>query len=116
MTDEAGLRAAYEAVDRLPLRNFDDPGGELDTLRRHEGARAAIIAYLSALTAAGKGVPVVDWQEWNGGQCPVVPASVTIRLRNGEEKTVYAHSVNWERRMTPFDVVAWRPALSRPKP
>jgi hypothetical protein len=44
--DTCGLEAAYAAVDALPLRDFEHIGGELDKLRSHEGARAAISAYL----------------------------------------------------------------------
>lgn len=46
--DEKALEAAYEAIERLPL--VDRTSDELDMLRRHEGARAAIRAYLAART------------------------------------------------------------------
>jgi hypothetical protein len=60
---ERGLAAAYAAVDKLPLRNFDSPGGELDILRKHEGARAAIFAYLSAAGVAHGGFIVANAEE-----------------------------------------------------
>lgn len=51
--DDKALEAAYAAVDQLPLRDFEHIGGELDKRRSHEGARAAVTAYLSALPSKG---------------------------------------------------------------
>jgi hypothetical protein len=37
--------AILAAWKKLPLRDFEAPGGELDMLRKREAARAAINAY-----------------------------------------------------------------------
>lgn len=39
------IEAILEAWERLPMRDFEAPGGELDILRKREAARAAIDAY-----------------------------------------------------------------------
>jgi hypothetical protein len=65
--DERGIAAAYAAVEGLPLVDLSCVSGELDTLRRREGARAAVLSYLSALPASQDGEKAVAWTK---PKCP----------------------------------------------
>jgi len=51
-----------------------------------------------------------EWQEWNGGECPVDGEHVDVRLRNGDEMhDWYPGHINWGRDLPMSDhVVAYR--------
>ena len=43
------IDAIMAAWEKLPMRDFQSPGSELDQLRKREAARAAIEAYRAAV-------------------------------------------------------------------
>lgn len=46
---ERAVEGVVAALKRLPIRDLEEPGGELDELRLREAARAVIHAHLTAL-------------------------------------------------------------------
>lgn len=51
------------ALERLPIRDLSEPGGELDKLRLLDAARAAVGA-----------LPLADWlSEWESAEAMVRP-------------------------------------------
>jgi len=44
MSDDPRVEVAADAIKNMPVRDPNEPNGELDRLRRHEAARAMIAA------------------------------------------------------------------------
>lgn len=138
--DAKGLEAAYAAVDALPLRDMEHVGGELDRLRSHEGARAAVRAYLAAsplaqeqgwqpIATAPKDetevllfCPSLDAPYWmalsqDSNHFPADSGRVVGRYYDGAWVS-HAGESGWEDSVTPICLMPthWRPLPAAPTP
>ncbi len=75
---------------------------------RNEAIRLHLHAIIEALEIASAAGAEPEWIEWSGGQSPIGPVSVEIKMRNGDFRRQYAHTIKWEHDLSPFDVVAYR--------